>query len=132
MLSFEGATAPYLQYAYSRIQSIFSKAESVKAGVTQTQATINIIEPQEKALALKLLQLEDVVDAVISECTPNLLCNYLYELASLYMSFYEACPILKEDISDEVKASRLALCQVVAQTLKQGLDILGIDVMDRM
>jgi arginyl-tRNA synthetase len=127
MLSFEGATAPYLQYAYSRIQSIF-----VKAGVTKTQATIAIIEPQEKALALKLLQLEDVVDAVISECTPNLLCNYLYELASLYMSFYEACPILKEGIEVDVKESRLALCQLVAQTLKQGLDILGIEVMDRM
>ncbi|PKI14203.1 arginine--tRNA ligase [Colwellia sp. 12G3] len=131
MLSFEGATAPYLQYAYSRIQSIFSKAES-KAGTVENNAVISIIEPQEKALALKLLQLEDVVDAVISECTPNLLCNYLYELASLYMSFYEACPILKEDISDEVKASRLALCKVVADTLKQGLDILGIEVMDRM
>ena len=127
MLSFEGATAPYLQYAYSRIHSIFTKA-----GVSQTQANIAIIEPQEKALALKLLQLEDVVDAVISECTPNLLCNYLYELASLYMSFYEACPILKEGIDVEVKESRLALCQVVAKTLKQGLDILGIEVMDRM
>jgi arginyl-tRNA synthetase len=127
MLSFEGATAPYLQYAYSRIHSIFTKA-----GVSQTQANIAIIEPQEKALALNLLQVEDVVDAVISECTPNLLCNYLYELASLYMSFYEACPILKEGISDEVKESRLALCQVIAKTLKQGLDILGIEVMDRM
>ncbi len=127
MLSFEGATAPYLQYAYSRIQSIFRKAE-----VTQFSKNIQIIEPQEKALALKLLQLEDVIDAVISECTPNLLCNYLYELASLYMSFYEACPILKEGISDEVKASRLALCDLIAKTLKQGLDILGIEVMDRM
>ncbi|WP_019029461.1 arginine--tRNA ligase [Colwellia piezophila] len=137
MLSFEGATAPYLQYAYSRIQSIFSKAESPKAENSKADslnntATINIIEPQEKALALKLLQLEDVIDVVISECTPNLLCNYLYELASLYMSFYEACPILKEGISEEVKASRLALCQVIANTLKQGLDILGIEVMDRM
>jgi len=127
MLSFEGATAPYLQYAYSRIQSIFRKAN-----VEQAQADIAIIEPQEKALALKLLQLEDVIDAVISECTPNLLCNYLYELASLYMSFYEACPILKEGISNEVKTSRLALCNLIAKTLKQGLDILGIDVMDRM
>ena len=127
MLSFEGATAPYLQYAYSRIQSIFSKAEG-----TLFSKNIQIIEPQEKALALKLLQLEDVIDAVISECTPNLLCNYLYELASLYMSFYEACPILKEGINEEVKASRLALCQLIAKTLKQGLDILGIEVMDRM
>jgi arginyl-tRNA synthetase len=129
MLSFEGATAPYLQYAYSRIQSIFSKADVNQSTFT---ANIAVIEPQEKALALKLLQLEDVVDAVISECTPNLLCNYLYELASLYMSFYEACPILKDDINEEVKASRLALCQVISNTLKQGLDILGIEVMDRM
>ena len=128
MLSFEGATAPYLQYAYSRIQSIFTKANFS----TEELQTISIVEPQEKALALKLLQLENVVDAVISECTPNLLCNYLYELASLYMSFYEACPILKDDITTEIKQSRLALSSIIANTLKQGLDILGIDVMERM
>jgi arginyl-tRNA synthetase len=129
MLSFEGATAPYLQYAYSRIQSIFNKAEVTPESFS---ASIAIIEPQEKALALKLLQLEDVLDAVISESMPNLLCNYLYELASLYMSFYEACPILKEGISEEVKQSRLALCLNISNTLKQGLDILGIEVMERM
>jgi len=129
MLSFEGATAPYLQYAYSRIQSISSKALVDESAV---KAIIKIIEPQEKALALKILQLEDVIDAVISECTPNLLCNYLYELASLYMRFYEACPILKEGIDVEVKNSRLALGQIIAKTLKQGLDVLGIEVMDRM
>jgi len=128
MLSFEGATAPYLQYAYSRIQSIFTKADFSADGMQ----TITIIEPQEKALALKLLQLENVIDSVISECTPNLLCNYLYELASLYMSFYEACPILKDDITADVKQSRLALSYIIANTLKQGLDILGIDVMERM
>jgi len=129
MLSFEGATAPYLQYAYSRIQSIFSKAAIEPSSLNNSFA---IVEPQEKALALKLLQLEDVVDAVITECTPNLLCNYLYELASLYMSFYEACPILKEGIDENVKKSRLALCGQISKTLKQGLDILGIDVMERM
>ena len=91
-----------------------------------------IVEPQEKALALKLLQLEEVLDAVISDCTPNLLCNYLYELASLYMSFYEACPILKDGIEEDVKQSRLALCASVAATLKQGLDILGIETMEKM
>ncbi|TYK65949.1 arginine--tRNA ligase [Colwellia echini] len=132
MLSFEGATAPYLQYAYSRIQSIFAKAGVTEDTATENTPVINIVEPQEKALALKLLQLEDVIDAVISECTPNLLCNYLYELASLYMSFYEACSILKDGIEADVKASRLALCKVIADTLKQGLDILGIEVMDRM
>ncbi len=129
MLSFEGATAPYLQYAYSRIQSIFNKAN---VNAESLNANIAIIEPQEKALALKLLQLEDVLDAVISESMPNLLCNYLYELASLYMSFYEACPILKEGISEEVKQSRLALCLNISNTLQQGLDILGIEVMERM
>lgn len=129
MLSFEGATAPYLQYAYSRIQSIFTKA-----GINQSQlpAQASIEAPQEKALALKLLQLEEVLDAVISEGTPNLLCNYLYELASLYMSFYEACPILKDGIDEQTKVSRLALCQSIANTLNKGLDILGIEVMERM
>ncbi|XPF96014.1 arginine--tRNA ligase [Colwellia sp. RE-S-Sl-9] len=130
MLSFEGATAPYLQYAYSRIQSIFTKA-----GISAEQldySQLQLIELQEKALAMKLLQLEEVIDSVISECTPNLLCNYLYELASLYMSFYEACPILKDDISEEVKKSRLALCALVSKTLNKGLDILGIEVMERM
>ncbi|WDE00074.1 arginine--tRNA ligase [Thalassomonas actiniarum] len=129
MLSFEGATAPYLQYGYARIQSIFTKAGIDSDDLS---GSITIAEPQEKALALKLLQLEDVLDAVISEGTPNLLCNYLYELASLYMSFYEACPILKEGIDSQVKASRLLLCKQIAATLKQGLDILGIEVMERM
>ena len=129
MLSFEGATAPYLQYAYSRIQSIFAKAEIAVSSFNQA---ITIVEPQEKALALKLLQLEEVLDSVIAECTPNLLCSYLYELASLYMSFYEACPILKDDIATEVKQSRLMLCQLISRTLKQGLDILGIETMERM
>ena len=133
MLSFEGATAPYLQYGYSRIQSIFTKAEvNFSSRDSKGIGEINIVEPQEKALALKLLQLEDVVDSVISEGMPNLLCNYLYELASLYMSFYEACPILKEGIDESVKESRLALCFVISNTLKQGLDLLGIEVMDRM
>ncbi len=129
MLSFEGATAPYLQYAYTRIQSIFRKAGLSASDATQTAV---IVEPQEKALALKLLQLEEVLDSVIAECTPNLLCNYLYELASLYMTFYEACPILKDGIADDVKQSRLVLCARAAATLKQGLDILGIETMEKM
>lgn len=129
MLSFEGATAPYLQYAYSRIQSIFTKA-GITVAELHSQATI--VEPQEKALALKLLQLEEVLDSVIGDGTPNLLCNYLYELASLYMSFYEACPILKEGIEEDVKLSRLALCHAISSTLMKGLDILGIEVMERM
>jgi arginyl-tRNA synthetase len=129
MLSFEGATAPYLQYAYSRVQSLFSRA-----GIDANNFSADIIlnSEQEKALALKLLQLEDVLDSVLVDCTPNLLCSYLYELASLYMSFYEACPILKEGVSETDKHSRLMLCLLVSRTLKQGLSLLGIDVMERM
>jgi len=130
MLSFEGATAPYLQYAYSRIQSIFTKANITTKQLDYSQ--LQLVSIQEKALAMKLLQLEEVIDSVISECTPNLLCNYLYELASLYMSFYEACPILKDGVNQEVKMSRLALCSLVSKTLHKGLEILGIDVMQRM
>ncbi len=129
MLSFEGATAPYLQYAYTRVRSIFRRA-GVDAATLN--AAIRIEEAQEKALALKLLQLEEVLDLMISDATPHVLCGYLYELASLYMSFYEACPVLKEGVAEDVKASRLVLCNLVANTLKQGLELLGIEVMEQM
>ncbi|ALU42996.1 arginine--tRNA ligase [Pseudoalteromonas rubra] len=129
MLSFEGATAPYLQYAYTRVRSIFRKAGVDSAALS---GSINIVEPQEKALALKLLQLEEVLDLMIGEATPHVLCGYLYELASLYMTFYEACPILKDDVSAEVRESRLLLCNLVARTLNTGLELLGIEVMEQM
>ncbi|MEC4090401.1 arginine--tRNA ligase [Pseudoalteromonas rubra] len=129
MLSFEGATAPYLQYAYTRVRSIFRKAGVDSAALS---GSINIVEPQEKALALKLLQLEEVLDLMIGEATPHVLCGYLYELASLYMTFYEACPILKDDVSAEVRESRLLLCNLVARTLHTGLELLGIEVMEQM
>ena len=129
MLSFEGNTAPYLQYAYTRICSIFRKAEINLEGFT---AKINIGEPQEKQLALKLLQFNDVVEQVAAECYPHTLCNYLYELSSLFMSFYEHCPILKSDVSPETAKSRLQLAACSAAILKQGLDLLGIEVMEKM
>ncbi|ODB36960.1 arginine--tRNA ligase [Pseudoalteromonas sp. BMB] len=129
MLSFEGATAPYLQYAYTRVRSIFRKANMDSASLT---GRIQIQAPQEKALALKLLQLEEVLDLMISEATPHVLCSYLYELASLYMTFYEACPILKDDVAADVRESRLVLCNLVANSLKTGLDLLGIEVMEQM
>ena len=129
MLSFEGNTAPYLQYAYTRIRSIFRKA-----GVNSSELTsqIKIIENQEKTLALKLLQFESVIDQVAADCYPHTLCSYLYELASAFMSFYENCPVLKHDVSAETQSSRLKLCELSAETLACGLDLLGIEVMDRM
>ena len=125
MLSFEGNTAPYLQYAYARIQSIFRKA-----GDLNSKAAISLTEPAERQLATKLLQFSESIDVVAKEGTPNLLCNYLFELAGNFMTFYEACPIMKAE--DAVKESRLQLAQLTANTIETGLGLLGIDVLDRM
>lgn len=128
MLSFEGATAPYLQYAYTRVRSILRKAEVAD----DFNAAIVIGAEQEKQLAVKLLRFEETLQQVIKDAQPNLLCNYLYELASLFMSFYEACPILKEGVEPAERNSRLMLSILSAKLLAQGLDLLGIEVMERM
>ncbi|TXH97213.1 MAG: arginine--tRNA ligase [Rheinheimera sp.] len=128
MLSFEGATAPYLQYAYTRVSSIVRRA-----GISDSfSAPLILAEQQEKQLALKVLQFEETLQQVMKDAQPNLLCNYLYELASQYMSFYEACPILKDGIEPALRDSRLMLSILVAKLLAKGLDLLGIDVMERM
>lgn len=129
MLSFEGNTGPYLQYAYTRIFSIFRKAETEMSRFT---ADLHIHEPQEYALALKTLQFSEVIEQVAEEAYPHILCNYLYDLASLFMTFYEACPILKTDVPEEIRSSRLQLSKGVARTLKTGLNLLGIEVMEKM
>lgn len=129
MLGFEGNTGPYLQYAYTRIRSIFRNA-----GLTGGELTgeISLSTPQEKALAMKLLQFSETLALVANEAMPHILCNYLYDLASLYMSFYEACPILKDDVTAAQKHSRLGLSHHVAQTIHLGLDLLGIETMEKM
>lgn len=129
MLSFEGNTAPYLQYAYTRVQSIFRKA-----GVSADALTGNVIidAPAEEALAQKLVQFNDTVRSVADKGMPHLLCLYLYELSGAFMSFYEACPINKEGVPAEARASRLRLCAATAKVLQQGLSLLGIDTLERM
>ena len=127
MLSFEGNTAPYLQYAYARIKSIFRRVESYDA-----QATLTLQETAERTLAMKLLQFTEATDSVAKEGLPNHLCTYLYELAGNFMSFYEACPILKDGVAQDVRNSRLRLADLTAQTLQTGLNLLGIGVMERM
>lgn len=129
MLSFEGNTAPYLQYAYARIYSIFRKAGVNPATVT---ADITVAEAQEKALAFKILQFGEVVEQVARDAYPHVLCNYLYELASGFMSFYEHCPVLKESVDESTRNSRLRLCKLTADILARGLDLLGIEVMEKM
>ena len=128
MLSFEGATAPYLQYAYTRVRSILRRAD-IADGFS---AELVIAQEQEKQLAVKLLRFEEALQQVMKDAQPNLLCNYLYELASLYMAFYEACPILKDGVEPAQRDSRLMLSIFTSKLLKQGLDLLGIEVMERM
>lgn len=128
MLSFEGATAPYLQYAYTRVRSILRRA-----GVDDSfQAPMQLLESQEKQLGLKVLQFEETLQQVMKDAQPNLLCNYLYELSGLFMGFYEACPILKDGIEPSVRDSRLMQSILVSKLLAKGLDLLGIDVMEKM
>lgn len=129
MLSFEGNTAPYLQYAYARIQSIFRKAGISAADL---KGELVLAEDAEQALALKLLRFSETIEQVAREAYPHILCTYLFETASLFMKFYEACPILKDGVSEAEKNSRLLLCQASARVIKQGLDLLGIETMDKM
>jgi len=127
MLSFDGNTAPYLQYAHARIRSIFRKAES---GVPEASA-IRIEAKPERALALLLLRFPSAVTSVAESLEPHRLCTYLYDVATAFSTFYEACPVIKV-ASDEERASRLALSDVTARVLALGLDLLGIDAPERM
>lgn len=129
MLSFEGNTAPYMQYAYTRIRSIFNRSQIDLSEVEQAQ--LSITDEKERALAIKLLQFEEAVQVVGKEGTPHVLCAYLYELAGVFSSFYEHCPILNND-NQQVKLSRLKLALLTERTLKQGLDLLGIKTVEKM
>lgn len=126
MLSFEGNTAPYLLYAYARIRSIFRRADLD----AEARYSIAVEAAEEKALALKLMQFTEAVEALAEDCLPNQLCLYLYELSGLFMKFYEACPVLKAE--GATQQSRLGLCQLTARTLKQGLGLLGITTLEQM
>ncbi|MDK4574826.1 arginine--tRNA ligase [Kingella kingae] len=125
MLSFEGNTAPYLQYAYTRVQSVFKKA-----GEWNVQAALKLEQPLEQQLAVELLKFEDVVASVAETSYPHYLAAYLYQLATLFSRFYEACPILKAE--GDVRDSRLKLAKLTAETMRTGLDLLGIDVLEVM
>jgi arginyl-tRNA synthetase len=129
MLSFEGNTAPYLQYAYTRIASIERRA--AEGGDTVAEATpITLHEDAERLLAIDLLRFADTIHAVARDAQPHLLCLYLYNLAGQFMRFYEACPVLKSE--GATRASRLQLCRLTARTLRTGLDLLGIGVLEAM
>ncbi|MDB6150778.1 MAG: arginyl-tRNA synthetase [Chthoniobacter sp.] len=126
MLSFQGNTAPYLQYSYVRIRSIFRKLDEPFA----TPARIELTEAAELGLAKKLFHFGDVLPQVLDDYRPNVLANYLFELANTFHSFYEACPVLKAE--GATRANRLALCEVTGRVLQRGLGLLGIEAPERM
>jgi arginyl-tRNA synthetase len=126
MLSLQGNTAPYLQNAYVRIRSIFRKAGED----FRTPSELALTEPAELTLAKRLAQFAEVVPQVLNNFRPNLLANYLFELANAFHAFYEACPVLKAD--EPARATRLALCELTARVLQRGLELLGIGVPEKM
>jgi len=129
MLAFEGNTAPYMQYAYTRVLSVFRKADIDESVLAQAQVTIS--EDREAQLAARLLQFEETLAVVARDGTPHVVCAYLYDLAGLFSGFYEPCPILSAQ-SEAVRNRRLKLAQLTAKTLQLGLDTLGIEPVDRM
>jgi arginyl-tRNA synthetase len=144
MLSFEGNTAPYLMYAHARIRSILRKAAETPSGDkvaaigekyrelsgAPPRPVISLEAAEERSLALALVQLEGALDRAAEACHPHRICAFLYDVASAFTAFYEACPVLKAE--GATRASRLALCDVTARTLALGLDLLGISAPDQM
>lgn len=131
MLAMNGNTATYLQYAYARIQSIFRRGEVRPEAVRERRPPIVLAHPAERGLGARLLRLPEVLELAALELKPNILTDYLFDLASAYSTFFEECPVLKAE-SAERRDSRLALCDLTAQTLRYGLGLLGIDVVDQM
>lgn len=129
MLAFEGNTAPYMQYAYTRVLSVFRKANIDEQALAS--APVIISEDREAQLTARLLQFEETLTVVAREGTPHVMCAYLYDVAGLFSGFYEHCPILSAE-NDAVRNSRLKLAQLTAKTLKLGLDTLGIETVERM
>ena len=127
MLSLVGNTAPYLLYAYTRICSIFRKLDSDTILIPKS---FDLSDLEELALAKHLLRFGLVLEQVIEECRPNFLCNYLFELAGHYASFYESCPVLQAE--GDVRTQRLALCDLTGKVLKTGLETLGLETTERM
>ena len=129
MLSFDGNTAPYLQYAHTRICSLFRRADVDRDEAGRVAVLVDA--PQERALALRLLGYDAALREAVARYSPHRLCTYLFELATDFTAFYEHCPVLKAS-SQELRASRLALSELTARTLSHGLGLLGIDAPEQM
>ncbi len=131
MVATRGNTATYMQYAYARVRSIFRRGDVDIDALRTSGATILLDSPAERALAMELLQFGEAIELSLADYRPNQLTSYLFELANRYSTFFEECPVLKAE-SDELRQSRLLLCDLTARTLQKGLELLGIDVVDQM
>ena len=131
MLAMNGNTGAYLQYAYARIQSIFRKGDVTPESIRDRRPAIVLSHPAERALGVQVLRLPETLELAAGELKPNILTDYLFDLANKFSTFFEECPVLKAESADR-RDSRLALCDLTARTLKFGLQSLGIDVIDRM
>ncbi|MDC0936583.1 arginine--tRNA ligase [Pirellulales bacterium] len=131
MLAMTGNTATYMQYSYARICSICEKAGVDRNELRQTNAAVCLDTPQERALGAALLRVGEALARVAEDYRPNHLTSYLFDLASKYSDFFENCPVLKAE-TEELRTSRLALCDLTARTIKLGLGLLGIEVVERM
>jgi arginyl-tRNA synthetase len=131
MLAMNGNTATYMQYAYARVRSIFARGKVDVDALRASGAPILLSTPAERALGLELLRFGEAIELVVADYRPNQLTSYLFTLADRYSTFYEQCPVIKAE-PEEVRRSRLLLCDLTARTIRKGLELLGIEVVDRM
>jgi len=131
MLAVRGNSATYLQYGYARVQGIIRKTEADLIAIRKSPVPFEFEKPIERQLAVKLLQFSESIDEMLVDYRPNILCNYLFETAQLFAKFFDQCSV-KDASSDSLRTSRLQLCDLTARTLKTGLNLLGIEVLDKM
>ncbi len=131
MLAMNGNTATYMQYAYARVQSIFRKGNIDIEAIRNGGAAITLDSPAERALGLELLRFAEALDLAVLDYRPNLLTGYLFDLAGRYSTFFEQCHVLRAE-SKKLRNSRLLLCDLTARTIRKGLELLGIDVVEKM
>jgi arginyl-tRNA synthetase len=130
MLSLDGNTAPYMQYAYARVRSIFRKGGHEAEEHRGDAAAIALEAPAEVALAKMILRFPEAIDRTLEDYRPNVLAAYLYDLAQAFTAFYDACPVIQSE--EPTRANRLKLCDLTARVIENGLGLLGIETAERM
>jgi arginyl-tRNA synthetase len=131
MLAMNGNTATYMQYAYARVRSIFAKGGVDVESLRASGSKISLAHPAERALAMELLRFSEALELAVADYRPNQLTAYLFELANRYFTFYENCHVLSAE-TPELRQSRLMLCDLTARTIRKGLELLGIRVVEKM